>query len=169
MRFSMAKLLVAMLLLNVLVCLTFAAPAYIGYPILTLISLIIIPPAILVGVVNTRGPRQAFFLGCMVAGLPHFIFSVYIAVMLVFSFSDVTFSTDDESDWLVQLTHLGGYFLGMLGGLSGVGAYFLIVASEKDTSDNRVQLPVEKDEPIEFPNPAADELDASRPVVRTPK
>jgi len=174
MRFSIAKLLVAMLLLNVLVCLAFAAPAWVGYPILTLIALIIVPPIIIVGVVNTRGPRQAFFLGCMVAGLPHFIISLYMGVMIVLSYQDWSWATDDGT-WIMQLTQVGGYFLGLLGGLSGVGAYYLLGCGEQQESRTREASPDEKDmvenfaTTSDFGKTPVHALDPEPPLVRSPK
>ena len=168
MRFSIAKLLVAMLLLNILVCLTFATPAWIGYPLLTLIALIIVPPMIIVGVVNTRGPRQAFFLGCMVAGLPHFVMSLYMGVMLVFSYEDWSWA-NEEGVRVMQLAQLGGYFLGLLGGLSGVAGWFLIVGNDalKDVGEKKTS----KDS-FPSPDPSFEDdasVEVSRPLARTPK
>lgn len=173
MRFSIAKLLVAMLLLNILVCLSFAAPSWIGYPLLTLIALIVVPPMILVGVVNTRGPRQAFFLGCMVAGLPHFIIALYTGVVMVISYEDWSWA-DGEVAWIMQIAHIGGYFLGMLGGLSGFGAYFVLGCGEQHNSSIGKSSPEGKDglgatSPNEFGAPSMHPLDAETPLVRSPK
>ena len=169
MRFTIAKLLIAMLLLNVLVCLSFAAPAWIGYPILTLISLIVVPPIIIVGVVNTRGPRQAFFLGCMVAGMPHFLVSLYMAVIMVISYQDWDW-LDEDGVWVMQMSHVAGYFLGMLGGLSGLGAYFMIVGNDrKKKSVEPEQMPSEDFDKPEAPFTSEESIEASRPLARTPK
>ncbi len=135
MRFSMAKLMVGVLLLNLLLCLSFVTPLNIGYPLLTLVSLAVIPPFVIVGVFNTRGAKQAFFLGCMVAGTPHFIFSVYMAVMMSFSFSEWVNSSGDSDAWIMQSSHLVGYMIGALGGLSGLGAFYFINSEERSESE----------------------------------
>ena len=169
MRFSIAKLLVAMLLLNVLVCLSFAAPPWIGYPILTLIALIVVPPIILVGTVNTRGPRQAFFLGCMVAGLPHFIISLYTGVVMVISFEDWSWAADDGV-WIMQMSHVVGYFLGMLGGLSGLGAWFLIIGNDaKKVTVSEKSAGEDFDLPAPSFSTEGALNEVARPLARTPK
>ena len=129
MRFSIARLIVATLLVNIVVCLTFAAPFEIGFPILTFISLVIIPPAMVVGVVNTRGARQAFFLGCMFAGLCHFVVSLYVAA--VYSFGAASLSEFGSEDAPLRYVHLIGYTIGLTGGLSGVGMYYLVTMGQQ--------------------------------------
>ena len=99
MQFSIAKLLLVTLFVNFMVAASFAFPPQIGFPLLTFVALIVIPPFIIVGAFNTRGLRQSFFLGAMVAGTPHFIVSAYFAVMVAFSvISDGDFSELTDSD-----------------------------------------------------------------------
>jgi hypothetical protein len=165
MRFSIAKLLVAMFAFNVLIGLSFAAPSWIGFPILTLIALVVVPPVIIVGAVNTRGPRQAFFLGCMVAGLPHFIVSLYTGVIMVISYEDWSWA-DDETAWIMQMCHLGGYFFGLIGGLSGVGAWFMIAGSDVKAVNKEQAVKVDFGmAESSFEN----ESESFRPLARNPK
>lgn len=171
MRFSIAKLLVVMLLLNVLVCLSFAAPAWIGFPILTLIALIIVPPIIIVGAVNTRGRRQAFFLGCMVAGLPHFLYSLYFGVIMASSLGDLSWA-DDDGAWWMQASHLGGYFLGFIGGLSGLGAWYMIVGNEPKKIASKKQTTQTDFDDVDLPDGSFGSFEpekAKGEVARTPK
>ncbi|MEL7496993.1 MAG: hypothetical protein AAFN77_05245 [Planctomycetota bacterium] len=147
MKFSIARLIVAITLANVVFGLTFAAPAEIGIPILTFISLVILPPALIVGAVNTRGVRQAFFLGCMFAGIAHFILSTYIAIF--FSFSPSTFVTDlVEENSVLRYIHLIGYMLGLTGGLSGVGMYYLIAHENKKLDQKKSDQANQIDDPF---------------------
>lgn len=164
MQFSMARLLVSVLVVNVLLCLAFVVPSVVGVPLLTLCSLVVLPPFVIVGVFNTRKARQAFFLGCMVAGTPHFIYSVYLAVMVSASFSDLSFY--DDGGWSMQLFHLGGYFIGALGGLSGVGSYYLITSDEKAANERTIE---EKQHFDDFSNEGATHPLDEEPVVRLPK
>ncbi len=134
MRFSIAHLILATLVINLVVFMTFAVPFWIGFPIMTLVSLAVIPPAIIVGVVNTRGPRQAFFLGCMVAGVSHFIICIYLASAFAFDVSGFN-SLEDEP---IRFAHFVGILIGACGGLSGVGMYCWLKSGEPG------QAPVEK-------------------------
>ena len=135
-RFTIAKLLIATVLINIAVCLTFAVPFEIGFPILTFISLVVLPPMIIVGVVNTRGARQAFFLGCMFAGIGHFIVSVWI--FIAFAFGQFGGSSDFKD--LPKYIHLAGYAIGLMGGLSGVGMFYLVTTGQRRSESNPAKL-----------------------------
>ena len=143
-HYSIAKMLAAMLFINIVVCLTFAVPVEIGFPILTFFSLIVLPPAIIVGIVNTRGARQAFFLGCMCAGMAHFVASVYIAIYYAFEPSGINNQLDEAP---LCYIHLIGYTIGLIGGISGVGMYYLITLgqSEKPSGKKLSGLKVPED------------------------
>ena len=54
-----------------------ASQSLLGYMFMTFLALVVLPPFVQVGVFTTRGPRQAFFIGAAVAGLPHFIATFY--------------------------------------------------------------------------------------------
>lgn len=131
MRFSIARLLIATVLVNIILCLSYAAPVWIGFPALSFLSLIIIPPMIIVGVFNTRGARQAFFLGCMLSGIMHWVVSLYMAVMVAMSSFDGSGMSDllaaDELG-IFRSFHIIGYVIGIIGGLSGVGMYFFVTS-----------------------------------------
>ncbi len=122
MRYSIAKLLLATVAVNVIVCLSFATPVEIGFPILTFISLFLLPPALVVAIINTRSARQAFFVGCMVAGIGHFVMSIYLFIIYIFDAS----SLGDISDEPIRYLHIVGYSLSLVGGLSGVGMFRLV-------------------------------------------
>ena len=146
MRFTIAKLIVATILVNLVVCLTFVTPKEISFPILTFVSLAIIPPAIIVGAVNNRGSKQAFFLGCMSAGLCHFVLSVYLGVVC---FVEPTTLGDLDGQW--QYVHLAGYLVGLTGGMAGVGMFYLVNAGKQPVTDSkdrsvkqRIQHPLEE-------------------------
>lgn len=125
MRFSIARLLCFTLVFGIFMGLSFGLPVEIGFPILTAISLFILPPVIIVGVINTRGARQAFFLGCMLAGIGHHVFSLYIGITLSASFWQDLGGGDDMLEYF-RFAHLIGISFGLIGGLSGVCAYFLV-------------------------------------------
>lgn len=183
MRFSIARLLIATVLVNLVLCLSYAVPAWIGFPALTFLSLIIIPPMIIVGVVNTRGARQAFFLGCMLSGIAHWVISMYMAVMFgVSAFDSSGMSDIFEADefGILRGMHAIGYLIGIMGGLSGVGMYFFVrtdtpkPAETKPSADVTETTPIaETAEPSENgqwqveEEPATEEPTVSRPA--TPK
>ena len=125
MQFSIARLLLITLFVNFIVAATFVFPPTIGVSVLTFVALFIVPPFIIVGVVNTRGLRQSFFLGVMISGTAHFVINVYIAVMLLISFADggVNLADFDDDNW-IQYLNGAGFLLGSIGGVSGMAAYY---------------------------------------------
>lgn len=177
MRFSIARLLIATVLVNVVLCLSYAAPVWIGFPALSFLSLIVIPPMIIVGVVNTRGARQAFFLGCMLSGIAHWVTSLYFVVVVgVSSFDGSAFlEFFDGDEWgILRSFHAIGYLVGVLGGLSGVGMYFFVTESASSateaaeaakTIEEKSNHPEEpRTEWEETPSPTATDLAAHRPA-----
>lgn len=162
MRFSIAHLILATLLINLIVFLTFAVPAWIGIPIMTFISMILIPPAMIVGAFNTRGERQAFFLGCMVAGVAHFIICIYIVIAISFDWSSLS-SMEDEP---LRYVHLVGLLLGACGGLSGMGMYKLLNfnKNERDSTKEQGSLS-EPENSFQQPHPLDSEDETERVVV----
>ena len=143
MRFSIAKLIVVIFLASIVFCLTFAVDPYIGIPLLTFVSLFLIPPVLLVGAVNTRGAKQAFFLGCMISGIAHFVVSVYLAL---FVFMGALTDWGDEE--VLRYLHLGGYIFGLIGGCAGVGAYFFV--KQDDAKDDTVENREQRIDPLEI-------------------
>ena len=133
MQFSLAKFIVLVTFANIILALSFAVPFPVGFYILTVISLIILPPFVIVGAVNNRGPRQAFFLGCLLAGTTHFICSIIFGFLIIQAeWSDSLDASDGVQFY--QYFHLVGYCLGILGGFSGVAAYFIVVDQPSGTT-----------------------------------
>ena len=131
MQFSIAKLLAVVVFINIVIAATWGLPAIVGMAVLLFISAVVLPPFLIVGAVNTRGIRQAFFLGAMVVGTPHFIYCTYIGVVLAIQ------SLDGESllemvdeDTTGNVIHLVGYVIGAIGGVCGMAAYWFVKFDE---------------------------------------
>lgn len=140
MQFSIARLLLITLFVNFVLAASFALPGALGYLVLTCISLFVIPPFIIVGVVNTRGLRQSFFLGAMVSGIPHFIFTVYYGAMVAISLAsgdldgwDELFAADSELGG-IQYVHPLCYLMGAIGGGFGMAAYLFFQWGDKKSN-----------------------------------
>ncbi len=130
MRFSLKSFLMVVLLINLLAGITFGLPTYVSFSLLTFVSLVVFPPIIIVGVVNTSGYRRAFFLGAMVAGMMHYLVSFYYGYTLVLGgiqgdISDIDFEGDDVR--FLVFMHPIGYLIGVIGGLSGMFAYWSLM------------------------------------------
>ena len=129
MRFSLANLLVITGLICLLMAATFGMPSLIGLSLHCFVSLVVLPPIIFVGVLSTKGQRRAFFAGAMVSGIPHFIWSVYFTVTMGFELLDgsgVVLLGGFGGGFNISLTHVIGYMIGLMGGLSGVATHRLL-------------------------------------------
>lgn len=126
MQFSIARLLLITLFVNFVVAATFAFPPEIGVPVLTFLALFVVSPFIIVGVVNTRGLRQSFFLGAMISGTAHFVICIYIALIVWVSLIDGGYvGSDVDETWIRYLNGIG-FLLGSIGGLSGMATYYFL-------------------------------------------
>ena len=123
MKFSMARMMAVMGFVSIVLAATFAMPSYIGWGILTAISLLFMPQLIWVGAFNTRGRKQAFFVGAILSGIPHFVVAAYLVIYLGIS-GEWDFSAD--LPW-INIIHPIGYLIGLVGGLGGMFAHWLIV------------------------------------------
>lgn len=126
MQFSLKKLLIVVFICAILLALQFAAPNPYGFIGLSLISLFVIPPVLWAGLLSKRGPKRAFIVGCILAGIPHFLFCVYFAVFGGLYFgqvADVDF-VDDEPFQYFQYVHFVAYLIGLLGGVSGLAGHY---------------------------------------------
>lgn len=138
MQFSIARLLLITLFVNFVLAATFALPGAMGYLMLTFVSLFVLPPLLVVGVFNTRGLRQSFFLGAMVTGIPHFVFTVYYGLMIASSVvsEDLNIFLDVDETGLggLEYVHPIGYLLGAIGGSFGMAAFaFLKIGENQKT------------------------------------
>lgn len=133
MKFTIGTLLLVTLTVAVLLACGFILPAGIGALILTFISLFVLPPFIWVGAINLRGTQQAFFLGAIVSGIPHFVYSAYAAITYVIYRSEgLSYILDPEFPRDYCYIHLIGILLGCFGGFWGtVSHQFLIRRSDK--------------------------------------
>lgn len=131
MQFSIARLLLITLFVNLIVAATFAFPAVVGISVLTFVAMFVVPPFIVVGAFNTRGLRQAFFLGTMVSGTAHFVINIYVVFLLIASLAGDGFSSSDLED--AGFRYLNGimFLLGAIGGLSGMAAYYFLKLDER--------------------------------------
>jgi hypothetical protein len=163
MQFSIARLLLITLFVNFVLAATFALPFALSFIVLTFVSLFVIPPFVVVAVVQTRGVRQSFFLGAMVTGIPHFLICIYYAVMVAAGFGDLSEVWDigDEDVGPIRYIHAIGYLLGAIGGGCGMAAYAFYSLGEPPknskptTLESKNDLAVEqnvalRDEALEF-------------------
>lgn len=154
MQFSIAKLLLVTLFVNFVVAAAFAFPPTLGVATLTFVALFVVPPFVIVGVVNTRGLRQSFFLGAMVSGSAHYVLNVYFAVMIAMTVFENGVSTADFADDSLRYVNACGFLLGALGGLCGMAAhYFLTIGQPRKPTNN--------------PNPLGwdDQDESGRPLI----
>lgn len=128
MNFSMARMMAVMAFVCVVLSSAFAMPTIVGWAILTFISTVILPPLIWIGALNLNGKAQAFFIGAILGGIPHFVVSSYFLVALAIEFDLNTYlsSSDGELFW-VNIVHLLGYVTGFSSGMGGVFAHWLLV------------------------------------------
>ena len=133
MQFSLAKFMVALLFVNILAGMTFALPLAWSVAVTTLVSVLVFPPIILVGCVQTRGLRQAFFLGALVAGTPHFVASVYYFAVFAISlvggnliWAELSGASPSDEEAMIRYVHPICYLIGLAGGLVGMGAHLFL-------------------------------------------
>jgi lipid-A-disaccharide synthase-like uncharacterized protein len=146
MKFSMAKMMAVMGFVSLVLAAAFAMPPFIGYLVLTIISLLFLPQFIWVGAINTRGRPQAFFIGAILSGIPHFCVSAYFLFAVgAYMEVDVFDSSNNEEAYMVNIVHLIGYAIGLFGGLGGVLAHWFIVPkTARESLPERTQEMVEK-------------------------
>jgi len=161
MQFSIARLLLITLFVNFVVAATFAFPPIVGILLLTFVAMFVVPPFILVGVVNQRGIQQSFFLGAMITGIPHFIVTAYFFVVCVISgFDGIDLGDLDElADYGYRYVHAIGFLIGTIGGISGMASYWFLSFGKQRNSKDNTELGLDDDEskrPEIFP-PASDE------------
>jgi len=149
MQFSISKFLVFVTFVCVLVAAAFAMPPMWGLFVLSFISLMVLPPFLWVGVFNTRGPVQAFFLGAIITGIPHFVASLCMAMPILmgaasadFDLADLLgiFSTSEEGGEEViylNITHFMGIFVGAMGGSIGMFAWWFIKSGSKEDASSK--------------------------------
>jgi hypothetical protein len=157
MQFSIAKLLLVTLFINFIVAASFAFPPVIGFPLVTFICLFVIPPFIVVGAVNTRGIRQSFFLGAMVAGVPHFIVSAYMAIMVGFTLSGADWSDFTEMESPMRYMHVLGLLIGALGGVSGMASFYFLKYGPKQSPSKPQTINGSATDPLAEETPIAKE------------
>jgi hypothetical protein len=134
-QFSIAKLFLLILFFGLLLGATFTFPNLAGLFTLFILAGFILPAFVIVGVVNTRGLRQSFFLGAMVTGIPHFVYVGYMILWLPQSFDGANDFTSMlefvENSKFGRIGQFIWILMGCLGGLSGMAAYGLITMGTK--------------------------------------
>lgn len=125
MQFSITRLFVITTFIAVLLSATFGLPDNLGAFVQWIMCMFVLPPFVVVGVISSRGLRQAFFIGAMVAGLPHYLANFYISFnVITFHESMLTIETFSDFDNNYRLRNLTLIGLGCFGGLMGMLAYF---------------------------------------------
>jgi len=134
MQYSLKRLLTLFAFANLLIAAAFVFPPLLSMIVFTFVSLVVLPPIVMVGVVQTRGSQQAFFLGAMVTGTPHFIISLYMLIMVsvTLDIDQLAATSSDEFDYF-GVMHLGFIILGTLGGLMGMAGHVALMGAK--TSD----------------------------------
>ncbi len=147
MQFSIARLLLITLFVNFVVAATFAFPPIVGILILTFVAMFVVPPFVLVGVVNTRGIRQSFFLGAMVTGIPHFFITAYLLVVCVISgFDGIDLGDFDElANNGYRYIHGIGFLVGSIGGLCGMASYWFMKLGKDKNPQPKQRVEIENE------------------------
>ena len=141
MRFSILSFLIVILFVNLLVGLVFGVGGPLAYLLITLIALFVLPPFLWVGLIQTRGVKQSFFIGAIVSGIPHAVITAWMLSMVVAQgdLIDIWESnnwTEDADDYLFfNVMHLVFIFLGTMGGLVGMGSFVLLNGRRGAASD----------------------------------
>ena len=139
MQFSLKRLLVLFAFANLLIAAAFVFPPLLSTIVFTFVSLVVLPPIVIVGVVHTRGSQQAFFLGAMVTGMPHFIMNLYwlVVVSMTLHFEQLAGTAEELGSFGVF--HLGFIILGALGGLMGMVAHATLLSAKKPDDSKSVR------------------------------
>ncbi len=140
MQFSLKRLLILFAFANFLIAAAFVFPPFLSMIVFTFVSLVVLPPVVIVGVVQSRGSRQAFFLGAMVTGTPHFVINLYMLSMVLVSFDVSSLLASDSEFNYFGVIHLGLIVIGALGGLMGMVAHaFLLPVSGSENPDQNAE------------------------------
>lgn len=132
MSFSLARMLTVVSLACLVVAATFSLPGVIGALILIFVSLVLFPVFTIVGLVNTRGEIQSWFLGAVVSMVPVYWFNIYMAFVGGFGIS-----LGGSDDFSLRILQLVNYGIVILGGVAGWGSYrFLGLHSAKRNLDD---------------------------------
>ncbi len=140
MRFTLGRLFVLTGFVAFIAANVFIFPSNLAAIILFFLATIVFPPFVWIGVIQSRGSQQAFFIGAMVSGIPHFVFSAYFVCTILF-FSGLRldeleivelwnglFQSDVGMERGVLYVHGIGIILGCIGGLSGMLARRMFVS-----------------------------------------
>lgn len=152
MQFSILRIMLVTAFVSFVLAAVFGLPTPVGFLVLTFVSLFVLPPFIVVGVVNTRGLRQSFFLGAMISGIPHFLITAYfgcwIAILIVSGEGYASLANDGLVDEVgMPIVHAAGFLVGTLGGLSGMASYaFLKVGNRNRSAQASTSIPTQKDD-----------------------
>lgn len=131
-------MLVVVNLIALVLAASFAMPVWLGFPLLTIVSVVVLPPTVLVGAFQTRGAKQAFFLGIVAGGALHYIISIYYAFMVVIALADSGWAEVFSDAEGLTYFHPVGYILGLVSGAAGVIAHRFL------TSDQNTANPVDE-------------------------
>lgn len=146
MRFSISKLVALTAFVAFAFAATFAMPFGLGFVLLSIVSVLVLPPVVVVGAAVTRGRQQAFFLGTLVSGVTHYVVSVYLGVTIamVMMSGDLFSGTSGLEDELgpAKYMHLTGYVVGAIGGAMGaLTHWFLVPTRSEEDPTSRVARP----------------------------
>lgn len=124
MKFSMAWMMTVMGFVSVVLAAAFAMPPLVGFFVLTFISVAVMPQLIWIGAINSRGRKQAFFIGAILSGIPHFTITSYC--LFLYAVEPSSLGAGDELG-IINIIHVAGYVVGLLGGVGGVLSHCFIV------------------------------------------
>ena len=133
MRFSTRSFFLVIAFYGFFLAITFSLQSPFGLLLMNFLALLVLPPFVQVGVITTRGLTRGFFIGTAVAGIPHFVFSlflIYYAIVAGAIELEEAFWTDlfdyEETCAYILVCHLIGITFSSIGGLSGFISYGLL-------------------------------------------
>ena len=113
---------------------TFEMPFGLGFLLLSIVSILILPPVILGGCGNLGPPASVW--GTLVSGVTDYAGSVYLGVFLslVMISGDLFRGINDSEDELgaAKYMHLTGYLFGAVGGAMGDLTHWLLVPTRSE-------------------------------------
>ena len=99
MRVSLKQMMLLVTLASVLCLFFFVVPSPLDLIVLVSLSFSILPAAVVVGIVHSRGDTRAFFLGAALgAGIPYFMLTLYFTLIMATNFESIMGAGDDLED-----------------------------------------------------------------------
>lgn len=128
MKISLLNLMMITALMVLLFTITFSMPPLLGSILWIWLCIAVFPPFVIVSAIYSHGARRAFFIGCISAGLVHFVGNTFLAAIMTEGFSEtIDLNYLIDGGWGPHFDHrimqLTLTVFSFLGGLVGIQAY----------------------------------------------